>query len=135
MKKMMYVILFLLSSCFLSVANAGPGYVSRDCPGAGTKESITVDWTGGGEWFYTLSYHVRKQSASPGWRWERHTSGSTWENTWRSYAGQYGNWLKNYYYSGVYGVHYWYNQQAKRTESRRKFVTSCNLGTWGFNNW
>lgn len=125
----------LLSFLLVSTSIAGPGYVSRDCPGAGTKESITVDWSFDGEWFYTQSWHLRKQSGSPPYKWEKHTSGNSWQHTWRSYAGQVGNWLKNYYYSGVYGVHYWYNTQARRVESRRKFVTSCNLSTWGYNNW
>ncbi len=135
MKKIKWVTIICLTWLFVNTsALAGPGYVSRDCPAAGAKESITVDWTGGGEWFKTISYHLRKRG---GGRYERepHSSGRWWEHTWRSYAGQVGNWLKNYYYSGVYGIHYWYNTKARRVETRRKFVTSCNLGTWGFNNW
>ena len=143
MNKKVQFIQFLVGAlllCAVEFSFAGPGYVSRDCPGFGAKESISVDWSGatgvGGEWFYTLSYHVRKDSSqSSGYRWEKHTSGSNWVYIWRSYAGQVGNWLDNYYYAGVYGIHYWYNQQAKRTETRRRFVTDCNLESWGHNNW
>lgn len=130
--KSLYTFLLLVIS---ASTYAGPGYVSRDCPSAGAKESITVDWSYSGEWFYTQSYHLRKTSSSPYYKWEKHSSGSSWEHTWRSYAGQVGNWLSNYYYSGVYGIHYWYNLKTGSVEIRRKFVTSCNLNDWGFNNW
>lgn len=136
MKTLKWISLFALAGLFFSsAALAAPGYVSRDCPIAGSKESITVDWSFDGEWLYTLSYHIRKKGSPPYYYWERHTSGRTWKHTWRSYAGQVGSWLKNYYYSGVYGFHYWYNIQTRRVERRSKFVRTCNLGSWGYNNW
>lgn len=51
---------------------AGPGYVSRDCSGAATKESMTLDWANVKNYFYTVSYHIRKTSSSPYYRWEPH---------------------------------------------------------------
>ena len=63
------------------------GYVSRDCPGAGAKESISWDYTGTRWWLYTESIQLRKDRR--GDYWETRTSGNTYEWTNRSYAG---NW-------------------------------------------
>lgn len=133
MKRSIYIA--FISLILFGTSIAGPGYVSRDCPYAGAKESITLDWSFTRNWFFTVSYIRKKRSGwFYGYRWERHTSGG-WEHTWRSYAGQFGRLLGNYYYSGVYGYHYWYNAKARRYERRRKYVTSCNGESWGYNNW
>ncbi|MCU7905992.1 MAG: hypothetical protein KZQ76_09050 [Candidatus Thiodiazotropha sp. (ex Epidulcina cf. delphinae)] len=118
----------------ISYAGSGPSWISRDCPGAGAKESITWDFWNPG-YMYTQSHHVRKKNTPPYYEWEKHVSNS--DNrliyTRHSYAGQVGNWIKNYYYSGVYGLHWWYNLEARRMESNRKFVTNCNFTTnWGW---
>lgn len=121
-----------------SIAVASPGYVSRDCPLAGAKESITVDWSLGGEWFFTLSYHARRTRGGlgqPTHEWVQYKSGSFWGFGWKSYAGQWGDWIQNYYYSGVDGHHYWYNRELHRVEYRRDWVSNCNLTVWGWNNW
>jgi len=119
---------------FVFVSAEAKGYVSRDCPWAGAKESITWNSNFSSSWFYTYSGHLRKRPAGK-WKWEWHNSGRTWEKTWRSYAGQVGSFLKNYYYSGVYGIHYYWNTRTRKTERRAKLVRDCNLMNWGLSNW
>lgn len=83
--------------------------------------------------FYTESLQLANRGGGR-YEWVRFTSGG-WQVTWRSYAGQVLNYIANYYYSGVQGYHYRYNQSTRRNEQRSQFVTSCNLLTWGVNNW
>lgn len=45
MRKINYSIPLLSGCLALSTSYAGPGYVTRDCVGALTRESITLDWT------------------------------------------------------------------------------------------
>ena len=132
MQRVYKTILVILVSVISSQAYS-IGYVSRDCPAAGAKESISMDWSQRGEMFYTESMQLAKRGAGR-YEWVKFTSGG-WQLTWRSYAGQVLNYISNYYYSGVYGYHYRYNRITRRNEQRSQYVTSCNLLTWGVNNW
>ena len=124
----------IASMLLLIVFVEAKGYVSRDCPLAGAKESITWNSDFSKSWFYTYSVHLRKKGGGK-WEWEWHDSGNSWNKNWRSYAGQVGSWLQNYYYSGVYGIHYYWNPRTGKTERRTKYVRDCNLMNWGISNW
>ena len=112
------------------------GYVSRDCPQVGTKESITWD-KGTPRWFYTESWQLRKDpNRSNALYWKKEVSGSGWGWTRDSRAGYWVfNYIQNYYWSGVQGRHWYYNTSYKRTEYRTSYVTNCDILNWGLNNW
>lgn len=124
--------LVLVVGFAISSQSSAIGHVQRDCPQAGTKEAITMAWQGPNQLFYTQAHVLKKGNAV---NWIMYESGKGWERTWRSHAGLILNYIQNYYKSGVYGHHYWYNEQAGRVETRRNFVTTCNLETWGWDNW
>lgn len=109
------------------------GYVSRDCPLAGTKESITWDHLRVKRWLYTQSYQYRLNGTGGGY-WQTKTSGG-WALTYHSYAGNFMSYLQNYYYAGVEGAHFYDNTTTRRTERRYSKVRGCNLMDWGINNW
>ncbi|MCU7905498.1 MAG: hypothetical protein KZQ76_06480 [Candidatus Thiodiazotropha sp. (ex Epidulcina cf. delphinae)] len=145
-----YLVLVCLAA-MVSSAIAGPGFVSRDCSGTATKESITLDWSNVKNYFYTISSHARKTSSSPYYKWEYHynSANGLYElpgnnpsvngilYTEKSHAGTLGNYGSYFtqYHKGVYGIHYWLNLDTRRWEDRRAMVSSCNLGSIGYNNW
>ena len=126
----------ICSSAFLCLNANAIGKVSRDCPGAGAKESISMDWTGRGEYFYTESYAARPTNGDFGrMQWVKSTSGSGYKLVSRSYAGDVANFRLNNYYSAVQGFHYRRNRDTGRTEFRETYVRFCDLLTWGVQNW
>ena len=94
-----------------------------------------MEWSRKGEYFYTESWQARKTNAVGGYCWEKYTSGNGYTLTSRSYAGQFLNYIDYYYYSGVDGYFHRYNRTTKRYEDREQYTKSCNLLTWGYNNW
>lgn len=129
--KNLYQSLIVLGAMALSTGAQAIGHVQRDCPYAGTKEAITMAWQGPNQLFYTQAHVLRQNSNN----WDFYQSGNGWERTWRSHAGLIANYPLTLYHAGVYGIHYWYNEQAGRVETRRNFITTCNLMVWGWDNW
>lgn len=141
-----FLVKSLSVSCLLvaTYANAaGPGYVSRDCPGGGAKESITLDWDEKDHWFQTYSMHAfpKSRSRNDGASWIRYRSDPKpgarggWDETWHSYAGDNRNYAVNNFYSRVIGYHYWFNLSTLQIEQRTSDVRNCNLTSWGSGNW
>ena len=129
------ILVGIVTAFVSSMSFAGPGYVSRDCAAVTTKESISMAWTGPNEFFFTFSTHYRVANNANGYVSETIKASNDWQLTWRNRAGRVYYSAYNNYYMGVYGVHYWYNQQFNRIEQRRIFVTTCYLESWGYNNW
>jgi hypothetical protein len=103
------------------------GYVSRDCPQLGTKESITAAWFDS-QWMYTFSVSLKKKKDSPYYSYDVRNSGSNWEKDWRSHAGillGFGGDMSDYW-AGVYGVHYWFNLDNMQSERRVKCLVPYN---------
>lgn len=129
---------FTLIAVLLCCSNANAlGYLSRDCPQAGAKESFTMSWLDP-EWLFTYSVLLKKTSTSPYYTYDVRKSGNTWEKTWRSGAGihPYSPGNMSDYWAGVYGIHYYYNLDTKQVEERRRYVSkSCDILNWGVNNW
>jgi hypothetical protein len=128
----------LIGSLLLSANSFALGYVSRDCPQAGAKESFTMSWLKP-EWLYTISVLYKKIGKPPHNAVSQvFRSGNTWAQTRRSAAGihPWSNGTMSDYFAGVYGIHYYYNEATKQIESRRKYVSqSCDILNWGVNNW
>jgi hypothetical protein len=72
MQKIYKTILVFLVSVLTSQAYS-IGYVNRDCPAAGAKESISMDWSQRGEMFYTESMQLSKRGAGR-YEWVKFTS-------------------------------------------------------------
>lgn len=134
MKKILFSIILL--GMLSSQSSYALGYVSRDCPGVGSKESFTMSWFDS-EWLYTYSVLFKKVGSS-GVSYDWRKSGTSWEYKMRSAAGiffGYGGDMSDYW-AGVYGIHYWYNLDNQQVESRRRYVSqNCDLLNWGVNNW
>lgn len=121
---------------FCAINAHAVGKVSRDCPRAGTKESISMDWTGRGENFYTESLALRPINGDfSRTTWVKSKSGSGYRVEWRSYAGNFANYTLNSYYSAVQGYHYRKNRDTGRTEYRETYTQDCDILTWGVQNW
>jgi len=146
MKNIKQSIIMLFSFNFLiittSVNAVGPGYVSRDCPLGGAKESITLDWNKIPNWFQTYSMHAFPVNGDNSRiSWIQHRSDPKpgarggWDETWHSYAGSNRRWNVNDFYSRVVGYHYWFNLNTRRIETRTTDVQNCNLSVWGLGNW
>jgi len=135
--KRLFVSATLVASLSFSANSLALGYLSRDCPQAGAKESFTVSYFAP-ELLYTISVLFKKTNNPPYYAYDVHRSGTTWENTWRSAAGihPWSSGSMSDYWAGVYGIHYYYNRATRQIESRRKFVSrSCDILNWGINNW
>ncbi len=141
--KQLVIILFSFNCLLITTsvnATLGPGYVSRDCPAFGAKESITVDWTVKPHWFQTRSMHLFPKEDG-GTYWLRYASDPKpgarggWDETWRSYAGDFRNYRVNNFYSRVVGYHYWFNVNSRGIEIRTSDVQGCNATSWGSGNW
>ncbi len=135
MKKIFFTFVILFGF-IVSQNSYALGHVSRDCPTLGAKESFTMSWFDN-EWLYTYSVLLKKEGLT-GSSFEWHQSGSNWEFKMRSAAGIHpwssGN--MDDYWSGVYGIHYWYNSDNNQVEERYTYIAdSCDLLNWGINNW
>ncbi|MCF6345839.1 MAG: hypothetical protein L3J00_05155 [Thiomicrorhabdus sp.] len=146
MNKIKQSVMVLFSiNCLLvttSVNAIGPGYVSRDCPTFGAKESITVDWLIRDHWFQTHSMHAFPVNGDNSRiSWKPHLSKPKpgarggWDETWHSYAGSIFNYPVNNFYSRVVGYHLWFNVDTRQIETRKSDVQGCNLSIWGLGNW
>lgn len=116
-----------------------PGYVSRDCPLVGAKESITVDWTRTARNFYTVSKHKIWVNGKETYPLYYSTLCNQfkicYETVWRSYAGQIFNIKNTIYSAGVWGYHYWDNLYRYKKERRTSYAIDCNLESWDYDNW
>lgn len=148
MKKIKNVLILTILTLAFSNAYA-LGYVSRDCPQVGSKESFTMSWLDS-QWLYTFSVALKKKNSSPYYTYDVRNSGATWKKETRSaadiifkYSGDGDNWYDpeswanmSDYWAGVYGVHYWFNLDAMQSERRVKYIAqSCDMLTWGVDNW
>lgn len=141
------IVILLSLSCLIGTtyvsAALGPGYVSRDCPAFGAKESITLDWSEKKHWFKTISMHafplVNGDNTKVSWFPYFSDSPSQyragWDFTKKAYAGSVLNYPVNNSYSRVVGYHYWFNPNGRRIEVRTSDVMGCNLTAWGTGDW
>ena len=136
MKKIKNVLILTILTFAFSNAYA-LGYVSRDCPQVGAKESFTMSWFDS-QWIYTFSVLLKKKSTSPYYSRDVRNSGSSWEKKMRSAAGIHplSSDSMSDYWAGVYGVHYWFNLDTMQSERRIKYIAqSCDMLNWGVDNW
>lgn len=133
MKKVIIGGLLLASS----VSTLGfPGYVSRDCIALGTKESISVDWKSVNRLFFTESYHKLIVNKNTVTKYLQSTPCAgphpCYIQWWRNYAGA-TNLQNTITQLGVNGTHYWW--RGNFDSVRYSYANSCNLESWGYDNW
>lgn len=135
MKKLLLALTAMLFVNGSSIS-AFPGYVSRDCGAAATRESITVDWKSNERLFYTESFHLVTEGNNKVQKYYQsypcNGPGPCYLWGWRSYAGTTS--LQNVIsHQGVTGYHYW--KRGSKDDWRTSYTTNCSVESWGYDNW